>query len=193
MEEPVMTPGEMQTRILELEAELEQLSRRPTFVCDGCGRVSQNGWITVRVNHPFDPDEYDMECPNCNSREIEEDTASDLARLRDDFQADAEDFKATLEEISKTCKELGINTPTPKMDVKTLAENYARLQLLSKREAGWLIERHRDFTVQYLTMEKEQIAWTDSPDKAIRFARRQDAEAFAYGEECDAVVEHSWG
>jgi len=60
-------------------------------------------------------------------------------------------------------------------------------------ETGWLIEHHANGNILYLTIEHEMVAWTPDSLKALRFAREQDAQMFAYGEDCDAVVEHMWG
>jgi len=58
----------------------------PTWVCDGCGRVSSDGWIN-HVIESLDGTDYEMECPTCGVRDIEEDCALDLVRERDDLQA----------------------------------------------------------------------------------------------------------
>lgn len=56
----------------------------------------------------------------------------------------------------------------------------------------WLVE-NGDTTAKYRTMDQMGIQWTDDPQKAIRFARRADAEMFAAGDE-DAwsIVEHGF-
>lgn len=60
-------------------------------------------------------------------------------------------------------------------------------------ETGWLIEHHKGGDIFYLTIENEGVAWTRDSLKALRFAREQDAQMFAYGEDCDKVAEHMWG
>jgi len=65
----------LQQRVDQLEGELST----PTWVCDGCGRVSSEGWINV-VNETPDGIDYDMACPSCGVRQIEEDSAADLVR-----------------------------------------------------------------------------------------------------------------
>lgn len=65
----------LQQRVAQLDGELST----PTWVCDGCGRVSSEGWINV-VNETPDGIDYDMECPSCGVRQIEEDSAADLVR-----------------------------------------------------------------------------------------------------------------
>ena len=67
--------SQLQQRVAQLEGQLST----PTWVCDGCGRVSREGWITI-VNETLDGIDYDMECPSCGVREIEEDSAADLVR-----------------------------------------------------------------------------------------------------------------
>lgn len=59
-------------------------------------------------------------------------------------------------------------------------------------EVGWLVESG-GHVPRYRTMDASGIHWTDDPNKAIRFARRADAEMFAAGDE-DAwrITEHMW-
>lgn len=61
------------------------------------------------------------------------------------------------------------------------------------RETAWLVERGDSGPPRYRTMEQGSIVWTDDVNKALRFARRQDAEMFC-AEDADAwrVVEHMW-
>lgn len=61
-------------------------------------------------------------------------------------------------------------------------------------ETAWLVEDSRNNgLIKYRTMDQEGIHWTEDVHKAIRFARREDAEMFAAGDE-DAwhIVEHIW-
>lgn len=64
-------------------------------------------------------------------------------------------------------------------------------------ETGWLIENGRQFEeLRYRFMDNDAggvIGWTPDHAKALRFARRADAEQFCYHDE-DAwrVVEHMW-
>ena len=85
-----------QVEALQLERnEAIEAASLPTWVCDGCGRVSSDGWIN-HVIESLDGTDYEMECPTCGVRDIEEDCALDLVRERDDLQAalDAEREKA---------------------------------------------------------------------------------------------------
>lgn len=61
------------------------------------------------------------------------------------------------------------------------------------RETGWLVERGGNGTPMYRTLEQGLPVWTPDSLKALRFARREDAELFA-AEDDDAwlVTEHSW-
>ena len=66
-------------------------------------------------------------------------------------------------------------------------------------ETGWLIENGKDagkgLSYRFINNDKGGIPdWTDDHNKALRFARREDAEQFAYHDE-DAwrIVEHAWG
>ena len=87
--------NEYREQVATLQAELKRVrgerdeaveaAARPTWVCDGCGRASSEGWIN-RVIESLDGTEYEMECPACEGRNIEEDSASDLARERDDLR-----------------------------------------------------------------------------------------------------------
>lgn len=61
----------------------------------------------------------------------------------------------------------------------------------SKDELAWLVERNSP--AEYAYMDDCGIQWTSDPNKAMRFARRDDAEMFAAGSE-DAlrICEHMW-
>ena len=61
------------------------------------------------------------------------------------------------------------------------------------RETAWLVERGDSGPPRYRTMEQGSIVWTDDVNKALRFARRQDAEMFC-ADDADAwrVAEHMW-
>lgn len=76
-----------------------------------------------------------------------------------------------------------------------VAELEARAMVIPDRpkdETGWLVESG-SIVPRYRTMDASGIHWTDDPNKAIRFARRADAEMFAAGDE-DAwrITEHMW-
>lgn len=61
-------------------------------------------------------------------------------------------------------------------------------------EYGWLVENGRDVPdLRYRTMDNSGITWTNDHNKALRFARRADAEMFAAEDE-DAwrIVQHAW-
>jgi hypothetical protein len=65
---------------------------------------------------------------------------------------------------------------------------------VEQREIGWLVEAARTNGPQrYRTMEQGMSAWTTDPNKAIRFARRADAEMFAdEDDEAWHICEHMW-
>lgn len=58
--------------------------------------------------------------------------------------------------------------------------------------AAWLIEGKKIFegVPTYLTIEDESVSWTTDPLKALHFVRKQDADSFAFGEDCWRVQEH---
>lgn len=66
-------------------------------------------------------------------------------------------------------------------------------------ETGWLIEKHFDGVLAYLSIDLGMFYYTSDPSTALRFARRIDAERFFdvllvfddYHEGA-AIVEHSW-
>lgn len=63
-----------------------------------------------------------------------------------------------------------------------------------RRETGWLVEDGAGHArPRFRTMDQTGIHWTDDANKALRFARRADAEMFAAGDE-DAwrVTQHQW-
>jgi len=61
-------------------------------------------------------------------------------------------------------------------------------------ETGWLVENGKSFPdTRYRTIEFGLPAWTPDHLKAIRFARREDAEMFsAEDEDAWRIVEHGW-
>lgn len=64
----------------------------------------------------------------------------------------------------------------------------------SGTEYGWLVENGRNPPdLRYRTMDNSGITWTDDHNKALRFARRADAEMFAAEDE-DAwrIAQHAW-
>lgn len=74
----------------------------------------------------------------------------------------------------------------------------AKLEAAERRpdaEYGWLVEDSRNHPsgIRYRTWGDFGPEWTNDPSKALRFARRQDAEMFARDDE-DAwhIVEHMW-
>lgn len=82
--------------------------------------------------------------------------------------------------------------PRPARWVK--AEDYEVLWNSATREVGWLVEDGGTLArPRYRTMDQTGIHWTEDHNKAIRFARRADAEMFAAGDE-DAwrITEHMW-
>lgn len=62
------------------------------------------------------------------------------------------------------------------------------------RELGWLVEDAGSGPQpRYRTIEQGMPVWTTDPNKAIRFARRSDAEMFcAEDEDAWRVTEHMW-
>lgn len=67
-----------------------------------------------------------------------------------------------------------------------------RLKAIDKDETAWLVE-DGGTPARYRTMDESGIHWTDDVNKAIRFARRDDAEMFSAGDE-DAwrITQHMW-
>ncbi|MES1989259.1 MAG: hypothetical protein V4440_14740 [Pseudomonadota bacterium] len=65
---------------------------------------------------------------------------------------------------------------------------------IEAQQRGWLVENGKQGNeLRYRTIEQGSVIWTDDHMKAIRFARRADAELFAE-EDMDAwrIVEHMW-
>jgi len=55
------------------------------------------------------------------------------------------------------------------------------LMTILTSEPGWIVGDGD--SKRFRTMDEMGIHWTDDPRKAIRFARRDDAEMFAAGDE----------
>lgn len=81
-------------------------------------------------------------------------------------------------------------------DVLQESEFSAAPRPVPSEETGWLIENGGAAQTLYRCINNDMgmsIEWTPDPDKALRFARKEDAQAFAYHDE-DAVriAEHMW-
>jgi len=64
-------------------------------------------------------------------------------------------------------------------------------------ERGWLLERDRNGP-EWLGINRVEAyvewMWTKDSTKALRFARREDAENYAgFVEDCWTITEHQWG
>lgn len=68
------------------------------------------------------------------------------------------------------------------------------LSLVKEQEAGsgWLLEKMHNGSVHYIAADYV-LEWTDDPIKALRLARRKDAEALCtIVEDCEKIAEHGW-
>lgn len=91
----------MTQREAELEAtvaELEDLLSRPTWVCHTCGKVGTTGFRTIRYE-TMDGVEYDLECSNCQSTDIGEDSAREITDKLDLLTEDFEDQSKAFKEL----------------------------------------------------------------------------------------------
>lgn len=58
--------------------------------------------------------------------------------------------------------------------------------------AGWLLEKMREGSVWYVTVD-QLLTWTADPNKALRLARREDAEMLSeIVDDCERIAEHEW-
>lgn len=61
-------------------------------------------------------------------------------------------------------------------------------------ESGWLLERRVNGKIEWMAIIGGMWEWTDDSTKALRLARRQDADALAeIIEDAEYVTEHQWG
>lgn len=60
-------------------------------------------------------------------------------------------------------------------------------------EKGWLIEKHEGGAILWARFTEWGVEWTTDSLAACRFARREDAEQMAYGEDISCITEHIWG
>lgn len=59
-------------------------------------------------------------------------------------------------------------------------------------ESGWLLEKMHNGNVHYIAADYV-LEWTDDPNKALRLARRADAEALCIiVEDCEKIASHEW-
>ena len=67
-----------------------------------------------------------------------------------------------------------------------------QLQPSTPSETGWLLEKMHDGQVWYVTVD-DLLTWTDDPLKALRLARRTDAELLStLIDDCEKIAEHEW-
>lgn len=60
-------------------------------------------------------------------------------------------------------------------------------------EYGWLLEKSAAGDIWYVTVD-QLLTWTTDPLKALRLARRADAEMLCeIVEDCERIGEHQWG
>lgn len=59
-------------------------------------------------------------------------------------------------------------------------------------ESGWLLEKMHNGQVHYISADYV-LQWTDDPNKALRLARRKDAEALCtIVDDCEKIASHEW-
>jgi len=65
-----------------------------------------------------------------------------------------------------------------------------------KTEFGWVVERYSDedpTTLLFVSVENAEIIWANDPYKALRFARKKDAEDFSTTfSDLVLIGEHGW-
>ena len=104
-----------------------------------------------------------------------------VEQCRQSTPADKWDFAYRLEQI---CKKYHI-------------EQASQLPEAQGVERGWLLERDRNGP-EWLGINRVEAyvewMWTKDSTKALRFARREDAENYAgFVEDCWTITEHQWG
>lgn len=61
-------------------------------------------------------------------------------------------------------------------------------------ETGWLLERRSGNKIEWLALEHGDWVWTEDSLRALRFARKQDADAMSeIISDTEYVTEHQWG
>lgn len=63
------------------------------------------------------------------------------------------------------------------------------------KESGWLIEHNGPNGTRYLFVDGGFFGWTKDSTKALRLARRVDADMLAeiIDEDAHRIAEHQWG
>jgi len=161
----------------ERDAVLEAASL-PTWVCDGCGRVSSEGWIN-RVIDSFEGTDYEMECPVCGVRAIEEDCASDLVRERDDLQAalDAEREKVKGLEAEVELQETAVRCASHVLDKSRETHNRQAAKIREQQEQLSQLQALVRAISETMEPFRKSLAKLDEVDT---LATRRIAEADAY-------------
>lgn len=83
-------------------------------------------------------------------------------------------------------------------DIQTLLREGKQPPETAARESGWLIERNdMSHSPQYLRLMASGVLWVLDASTALRFSRKDDADAFMWYRRLDLVpqavaVEHAW-
>lgn len=153
--------------------QLWALISQATAVTQGVLEIHGGCWDTLH------------ECLNCGNRseerEGEEGGTVEILTHKPDCPLELKQKAvAALRELAKLPKRPEQPAPRP----------------VPSEETGWLIENGGAAQTLYRFINNDMgmsIEWTPDPDKALRFARKEDAQAFAYHDEDAArIAEHMW-
>ena len=122
---------DLEEQLAALQAQLAQ----PIRVCQGCGRVGRDGWVTAR----YECDELhgSLQCPDCQCIDLEINTAKELAALCTQAQAQLVRWKEALGEWLWNCTNL-----LGDYHIKTVQDFNEEVN----RRIAWLME-HLDHTL----------------------------------------------
>ena len=123
--------AKLTAQLATLQAQLAQ----PIRVCQGCGRVGRDGWVTAR----YECDELhgSLQCPDCQCIDLEINTAKELAALCTQAQAQLVRWKEALGEWLWNCTNL-----LGDYHIKTVQDFNEEVN----RRIAWLME-HLDHTL----------------------------------------------
>ena len=123
--------AKLTAQLATLQAQLAQ----PIRVCQGCGRVGRDGWVTAR----YECDELhgSLQCPDCQCIDLEINTAKELAALCTQAQAQLVRWKEALGEWLWNCTNL-----LGDYHIKTVQDFNEEVN----RRIAWLMQ-HLDYTL----------------------------------------------
>ena len=122
--------------------------------------------------------------PGVWARDIEDAQGDDMDRIVSDYIRDG----------AIGCRNCGDTWERPVDNKGTVAacEDCGDPSYSLYAGSGWLLEKMLEGQIWYVTVN-QVLTWTDDVNKALRLARREDADMLAeIIDDCERIAEHEW-